>query len=464
MSSGKTMAGPGTGRAPQDLGQSSATRRGPSIDTIPNVPYDPPPAYSDDEEDIVQVPHPTAITPHTYGEDPIGARVIDGGKTLSTYRNRKTYTVTLHDEYSSNPSILRKAIEEQAKMPPVPFIHVRGSHIEKHYSNSTRRDRSECEASSTTVVDFDFLIDTAGMVLPTLSDALFRHQDLEREAFWKLDVVQDNDDRNAYRGGRLKTRNRTCKRRARDQEQLLGETTLEDWCFRYCSNKAKVKSYTFKREICGDWDKNVIVAEITALIRALDYQGDIDVLFETKHTQLTIYSPHLFNRLRTNEMVRWLFVILQLWIIAWPILILLERRYEPVNAQWFPRSPFSKYATGMNEQEMVHFLAPAIRNAASGCRKNQEVITVHDVNRMRQHAIREARWHGDNSWLAGLVGSDVGPSGGLVVPPVPILQAQAVLPPGQEDTWMGTLMGIGRDLTRAGTNWGRSHGWGGHQV
>lgn len=242
------MAGPGTGHAPTPRGESATTAGRSSIDSVPNaIPDDPPPAYSDDEDHAQpqgQVQHPTRIIPSTGDEEVFNWRMVAEGKTLSTYRNRTTYTVTLHDEYSKNPDLLYELIRSQAKLPPVPFIHIRGSHIEKNYNNTTRRNSNESSSSSsTTVVDFDFLVDTSGIVLPTLSDAMQNHEQLERDKFWNLNIVQDNDDQRAYRGGRVKTRDRKQRRRRnRDQEQLLGETTLEDWCFRYCSNKAKVKS------------------------------------------------------------------------------------------------------------------------------------------------------------------------------------------------------------------------------
>ncbi|KAI5284691.1 hypothetical protein KEM54_001139, partial [Ascosphaera aggregata] len=381
MPSAKTMTGPGGAGSPVSRSNgegATATRRSP-VDSSPNaMPDDPPPAYTDEDAD--HVPFASNTVPDSSADELLAFATIIEGRQVSMYRNHSTYEVTLHPEYSENPDLLCKTIERQAMMPP-------------------------CETPRSNVVDFDFFVDTAGIILPDIATALNNNADLERDGFRKLDIGQDNDDRRAYRGARLKSRtSRRCRRRRGDQEAtLLQNTTLNDWCFRFCSDRAKVKY-----DISKDWDKKTIEAGITALIRSLNYQGDVDISFELQHSHITFYSPPYQRD-------------------SWPVLVLLERRYEPVNALWHTKNE-SKYATGMTETDMVNFMAPAILDAASGCRKNQEVITIDHINRMRHHAIWEARWHITNGvGMAGLV--DESTAGAAGVNPGQILRARAVVPP-----------------------------------
>ena len=45
-------------------------------------------------------------------------------------------------------------------------------------------------------------------------------------------------------------------------------------------------------------------------------------------------SDHFINRYRYNVYIWWTCVILQLWIITWPILWLMTRRWEVLSARW----------------------------------------------------------------------------------------------------------------------------------
>src|SRR5436190_12134253 len=94
------------------------------------------------------------------------------------------------------------------------------------------------------------------------------------------------------------------------------------------------ESFTLQRTIVN-WDLDALQQHITALIRSTNYRGLITTSTYTYHDHLTVYSPSLINRLRTNPFIWWICVLLQLWIIAWPLIFLLESRYEVVFAEWY---------------------------------------------------------------------------------------------------------------------------------
>ncbi|KAI5309505.1 hypothetical protein KEM55_003101, partial [Ascosphaera atra] len=239
MAPPKSMAGPGSEAGPSDSPSEGSRVTPHRSSEEEGIPDDAPPPYDDLEAS--HIPRPSSLDPEMSNRPfvlPEHVTVAEG-KSYATYRNRKSYTVTLAPQYSSDPVLLHEMMLRQAMLPPVPFIHITGTHVEKNKGSD--RDSND----SHTVTDFDFLLNTAGMVLPQVYHALERNEDLERDGFWELKIVKDNDGQRAYRGRRCRTRyeGRKNKRRmARDRETLLGDTNLEDWCYRFCSNRARVKS------------------------------------------------------------------------------------------------------------------------------------------------------------------------------------------------------------------------------
>ncbi|EFR03312.1 hypothetical protein MGYG_06311 [Nannizzia gypsea CBS 118893] len=357
------------------------------VEPYTDEPSDEPPAYTDAtpgssnyRQTLPDLPAPRGYT-NPY-QEVIGSRVV------KTYSGRESYLVTVHPEYSNTPQDLYNAIYNQAGVAPTVLISVKGTH--------TVKQRDGKKDSSSTVTDFDFRIETQGTILPISS------YDLERrplfDYFRELNVVRDGDKQSAYRGGRFK-----CKaskkykpaeandpeQAAMNGEQIEAETslesTLQQWCTRYCEDKSGVKSFTLRSTVKG-LDMNIIRTEIASIIRSTNYRGTINVTQETTHTALTVYSPHWINNLRTNRFVWWAVVILQLWIITWPIIILLERRYEPVTAQYYVYRESEYNPPFKGEVEWTKMFAPAISAAALNRRKD-EIVTVADVQRATDAAL-----------------------------------------------------------------------------
>lgn len=133
----------------------------------------------------------------------------------------------------------------------------------------------------------------------------------------------------------------------------------------------------------------------TSHIRELNYRGSINCTLKIAQRSVTIYSPHWINRLRTNSFVWWAVVILQLWIITWPIIFFLEKRYEIVNSHWYaslvPESDSTLvrcYARGRNESALAEYWAPAVKQAAWS-RARDEVLTRMDADRLQGYSTRQ---------------------------------------------------------------------------
>jgi len=130
---------------------------------------------------------------------------------------------------------------------------------------------------------------------------------------------------------------------------------------------------------------------LTSHIRSLNYRGQIDISTSLAHSSVTVYSPHWINGLRANQYVYYVCIILQLWIITWPVIWWLERRYEVVRSTWHTsqllEDPIARtnvrrvYARGRDEASLAEFWAPAVKQAAWRRRTEGEVLTEEDALR-----------------------------------------------------------------------------------
>lgn len=130
---------------------------------------------------------------------------------------------------------------------------------------------------------------------------------------------------------------------------------------------------------------------LSTYIRDLNYRGSVSFSQYSAHGVLTVYSPHWINRLRLNKFVWWAVVILQLWIITWPIIWLMEKRYEVAQTHWNaaleadPTTGLAKcYAQGRDESQLAQFWAPAVQQAAWTRRKGENsLLTRIDAERLQ---------------------------------------------------------------------------------
>lgn len=72
----------------------------------------------------------------------------------------------------------------------------------------------------------------------------------------------------------------------------------------------------------------ILVDKITEYIRGTNYRGQITITFPLSYRTVTVISNHPFNRLRNNKFFYWFCIIFQLWIITWPILFFMTKRWS----------------------------------------------------------------------------------------------------------------------------------------
>lgn len=148
--------------------------------------------------------------------------------------------------------------------------------------------------------------------------------------------------------------------------------------------------FTLHRELRG-FDNNVMRNVLSSHIKSLNYLGSMNFRLVKGHSTVTIYSPHWINRLRTNTFVWWLVVILQLWIITWPVIWFMEKRYEIARTRWNASlDPGSEtglikcYARDRDETALAEFWAPAVMQAAWTRRQGEgSMLTRLDAERLQ---------------------------------------------------------------------------------
>lgn len=164
---------------------------------------------------------------------------------------------------------------------------------------------------------------------------------------------------------------------------------------------------------------------------------------------LTIYSPHWINKLRHNTFVFWICIVLQLWIITWPIIWLLEKRYEVVHSCWYVSRTIEDaggstrariYACGRDEHALGEFWAPVVKQAAWKRRQYNEVISMEDAQRVE-----------------GLTTNQILSSS--------VLDSEAEIERRQrvergDGTFSDSVLGFVRGLSEVRQGWNRNMGWG----
>lgn len=119
--------------------------------------------------------------------------------------------------------------------------------------------------------------------------------------------------------------------------------------------------------------------------------------------------------MRNDRVVSTLCIALQLWIVALPVIWLLERRYEVVRSVWWSSrevadaiataasGPRKVYACGRNEEELAGFWAPIVMQAAWERRKGC-TLTEEDLGRLQRRKERLGRMR----WMESLDGRVTG--------------------------------------------------------
>lgn len=134
--------------------------------------------------------------------------------------------------------------------------------------------------------------------------------------------------------------------------------------------------FTLHRHLDG-FDSRALKSVLTSHIRSINYCGSIVYKLTIAHQSVSVYSPHWINSLRMNRYVWWICVFLQLWILTWPIIWLMEKRYEVIQTSW---RPYLGHQTS-DRIELGEFWAPTVKEAA--WRGRCIVLTRLDAKRLQ---------------------------------------------------------------------------------
>ncbi|KAL5358610.1 hypothetical protein BJX96DRAFT_45475 [Aspergillus floccosus] len=346
-------------------------------------PSDPPPSYE-------QATGASSTTPPSPPLDDL--RHPSTTYHSFSYDTRASHVATLSPSLSEDASALHSLITRQAGVPPRLCLTVRGSHAE------TRSRPNRKENDTELIVDFEFQIDlTPYFVAPPD----------QQDQWHELRVVSDDDGVKTYRGGRCRSRSpkHGADKRShfsaidQDEETALVQNDrsgpgLMGWCERFCEEQG-VKSFTYTRRVVG-LDLSIIRSTLTSHIRSLNYRGNVQISANLTNKSIVVYSPHWINRLRNHGFVYYFCILTQLWILTWPVIWWLERRYTVVESDWFVSRPTGAgraYAGGRDEAAVAQDLAPVVTQAAWERRLDRRVLTESEIRLLRQLE-REGRQRG----------------------------------------------------------------------
>lgn len=215
---------------------------------------DAPPPYDDGPESFLEPSEPVRTEPPARIQP---LRLIDSAYYLTGSKGIKPHdkvSFSLATELSQDCDRLFDTISTQIKLPPRPLLYIQGTHTES--SNNKK------EKNNNTVTDFEFRLDLAESLLTGWEDGRAEHN------WMRLEILNDEDQKSAYRGGILRSRNYKPPKQgaahlSEDSDALLGEQTRDQqdqpvaekslrlWCQRFCHDPAPVKSYCacpFSRE------------------------------------------------------------------------------------------------------------------------------------------------------------------------------------------------------------------------
>lgn len=161
-------------------------------------------------------------------------------------------------------------------------------------------------------------------------------------------------------------------------------------CHNGSSNSGR---FTFKRHLFG-LNTDPMRSVFTSYLRSANYRGKVQAWYSLANGSITVYSPHWINHLRNNPFFFWACIILQLWIVTWPVIWFLERRYEVVRSAWWssrevcdPTSPSGirkVYARGQDEAALAEFWGPAVVQTAYEQWVDGSILTDQDAMRLRR--------------------------------------------------------------------------------
>ncbi|TEY41005.1 hypothetical protein BOTCAL_0408g00040 [Botryotinia calthae] len=254
---------------------------------------------------------------------------------------------TRYPNYSTDPDALRQMILEQAQYAPTYHVELSGTHRE-----TERRHKKD---STETITDFHIRLNLTHLLTTGI------------RAGGKFEILPDNQK--GYRGGIIKSLEPSLSRY--DIESGSTGDELQAWCEKFVSDPSSMKCFIFERKIINH-DKSHLEYLLRRIVTSTNYRGQVHVNFPTSHKRVIVYSPHVVNEWRMTTWIRWFFYLTFLWVVSWPILFLVTRRYEVVKCVYqyadrpagvgvSPRKP-----TVQSEDEFFNHWEAALRSAIMG--------------------------------------------------------------------------------------------------
>ncbi|KAF5021217.1 hypothetical protein F66182_6736, partial [Fusarium sp. NRRL 66182] len=297
------------------------------------VPYrdddDPPPSYTVIDNETPHNPFDMIMSGSTLGLHPYKGSSND---------NTVYY---LDKRLDTDPEFLEQHVQDLAKEPPRPYVRIQGL------------DRQ------TKKVDFDLHIELTPLL----------YQEMATRRSWRRLRAVNNFDK-VRRGTTKATRAPGFGGSGPPEE---GIPDVAQWCHRYSGSRAGLKTFVLERRITG-WDFALVGSRLESLVRATNYNGQVNITFPTTNARVEIFNRCVTNRWRLTRWIRLVFYLSLLWLFAWPWLSFRTRWFETVYVEWHLSRPDRqgtlRYAC-MSEDQWLRLWRRPIRQAVLARRKGR---------------------------------------------------------------------------------------------
>jgi hypothetical protein len=251
----------------------------------------PPPSYTD-------ATTTTSIDPTSYlGDEP--PPFAKYSPTKHYIRNRKVVSHDVH--LNTDVEALYQWLHEESSSIPNPLMTLEGIHSVRR----TERDsKGETKTTTNTVTDFQLTFDLSSF--------------LKRECV----VIAAPAIEKRRRG----TRNS----HVASPVELEDAMSIRDWCAAYIKSPAMLKEFVLRKRVEG-LQQDFLCNRLESIARSTQYCGEVRVRVVVENRSVVLAPDNWVCRIRYSW-YRWLFYISFLWVVTWPILWLLTKRWDVVDA------------------------------------------------------------------------------------------------------------------------------------
>ncbi|KAG5913314.1 hypothetical protein E4U42_001292 [Claviceps africana] len=296
-----------------------------------------------------------------------------GFETVLPFRRDETTAYYLDRRLDRDPDFLAHHIDRLAMVPPRPFVRIVGTHTDKAGGD----DASDKNGGTHKVTDFEIEIELTHLLFADIGSA----------QAWSTLHTAGNFEK-VRRGTVLATRAPGFG----GSGSLLpeeGVPGLREWCRRYCASRCWLKCFTMERRVEGyDWD--MLRRRLEGLVQATNYRGHVTIDFPVRHSHVHVYNECRVNRWRLTKWIVHLFTLTLLFVVTWPYLFLMTRRWETVTAEWRLSEPTAvpgrrKYVS-MSEEQWYSMWAATVQRAMLERRRG--ILDQGDLERERARTHR----------------------------------------------------------------------------